>query len=160
MTPSHTTLLTTPIILRDWAFSPGPELMDEPTDSQFVDEISQHPAKSIAATLLLIPNMEVVHPAAPSWFEWRAKWSDNDRFICLTMTLFDDLAETWGGSEIEANCLAGDIIGVWSFLLAKHPGVWLHCPDCTMHTPRSFLEDLVSDSKYWGDNVNVPKEKL
>ena len=103
--------------------------------------------------------MEAVHPAEPSWFDWIARWSNNDRFINLTMTLFDDLEETWGGSEIEVNCLAGDVINLWTFLLTKYEGIWLHAPDCTMHTPHSFLEELTSESEYWGDNINFPKEK-
>ena len=123
MSVDHMALLKTRVVLRDWAFSPGPEQMDEPTDSQSVDEISQHPAKKIAATLLAFPRTEVVHPAGPSWFEWKAKWSDNDRFINLTMTLFDDLEEAWGGSEIEVNCFAGDVMDLWSFLLTKHEGI-------------------------------------
>lgn len=133
--------------------------MDEPTDSQIVDDISQHPTRSIAAALLAFPGAEIVHPADPSWYQWKARWYYNSRSVDLTMTLFDDLEETWAGSGVEADCLAGDIMGLWSFLLAKHTGIWLHAPDCTMHTPHSFLEELASESEYWGDNINFPKDK-
>lgn len=63
----------------------------------------------------------------------------------MTLTLFGDLEETWGGSEAETDCLAEDILGLWPFLLAKHTGIWLHAPDCTMHTQRSFLKQLAAD---------------
>ena len=33
------------------------------------------------------------------------------------------------------------------FLLANHPGIWLHAPDCTMHTHHSFLEEIASETK-------------
>ena len=79
-----------PVALSGWAFSPGPEEMDEPTDSQFADEISQHSAVDVAATILTFPGIELCHPADPSWYQWKAHWQDGDRIIELDMTLFDD----------------------------------------------------------------------
>lgn len=143
MRTSLTIPLTWPVVLSGWAFSPGPEQMDEPTNSQFADEISEHSAKSIAASLLAFPGTELLYPVDPSWYQWKARWQDGDRFIGLDMTLFDD-EETWGGSEIEADCLAGDIVECWSFLQARHSGIWLHAPDCTMHTQQSFLKGLLA----------------
>lgn len=152
MKTSLTHTLAWPVVLSGWGFIPGPEQMDEPTNSQFGDEISEHPAKSIVASILAFLGTELTHSADPSWYQWQARWHDGDRFIDLDMTLFDD-KETWGGSEIEADCLAGDIIKFWSFLQARHNGVWLHAPDCTMHTQQSFLKGLIADEaeQSWAD---------
>ncbi len=117
--------------------------MDEPTNSQFGDEISQHLAKSIAVSILAFPGTELAHPADPSWYQWQARWHESNRFIGLDISLFDD-EENWGGSGIEADCLAGDIVEFWSFLQARHGGVWLHAPDCKMHTQQSFLKGLLA----------------
>lgn len=125
--------------------------MDEPTDSQIVCDISQHSAQSVAASLLAFPNTVMVHPADPSWYQWKAHWQNGNRFIDLNLTLFDD-EETWGGSEVEADCLAGDVIKLWTLLQARHSGVWLHAPDCTMHTQESFLTEFVvgETQQRWG----------
>lgn len=136
--------LTFPVNLTDWGFIPGPELMDEPFDSTELQDISEHSPESIAATLLAFPGTKLVHSAEPSWYDWRAEWQFHERCIALDMTVFDDEEGGWGGSGIEAKCLAGDIIRLWSFLQTKHSGIWLHAPDCTMHTQQSFLEEIAT----------------
>ncbi len=142
------TSLTTPIILIGWAFVPGPNLMEEPTDSQIIQEISEHSAASVAATLLAFPGTQVIHPAEPSWWQWTAEWRSDERSIGLGMTLMnDEESQTmWGGSMIDANCLAGDIIEIWTVLQARHAGVWLHA-DCIMHTQQSFLEAVTMETE-------------
>jgi hypothetical protein len=136
--------LTTRVAL-SWAFIPGPKQMDAPMNSTSLQDITEHPAADIAATLLAYPGTELVHRAEPSWWNWKARWHDGDRVINLNSSLFED-ETTWGGLDIEADCLVGDILSLWSFLLSKHPGIWLHAPDCTMHTQRSFLAEITAKS--------------
>lgn len=135
----------TRVILTHWAFVPGPERMDAPCNSQDVKEIAEHSPTSIARTLIGYSGLVVVHDAEPGWYQWRAEWRTGTRSIDLDMTLMDD--EIWGGSEIDADCLAADILNLWALLQERHRGIWLHAPDCTMHTRQSFLETVVPGDK-------------
>ena len=115
--------------------------MNEPTNSQWAPEIAEHSPESLALAILAFPNVRVLHPAEPTWWEWKAEWRSDGRSITMNMTLFEE-PEFWGGSEIVVDCLAGDFLELWSFLQARLSGIWLHDPDCVMHTQGSFLEEL------------------
>jgi hypothetical protein len=56
------------------------------------------------------------------------------------MTLFEDEQESWGGSPITADCSLDAIQAFWSHLQSRHRGVWLHDPDCIVHTYDSFRD--------------------
>jgi len=60
--------------------------------------------------------------------------------IELGMTLFENEAQSWGGSPITADCSLADIEALWSHLQSRHRGVWLHDPDCIIHTHDSLRD--------------------
>jgi hypothetical protein len=124
----------------DWALVPGPNSMNGPLDSQDVHDIELHTPEAISQSLLSFPGMRLIHEAAPSWWEWRARWSEGSRHIEVGMTLFDNDAKSWGGSPVQASCTRKDLISLWSHLQSKHRGVWFHDSTCTMHTHESFTQ--------------------
>jgi hypothetical protein len=125
-----------------WPFVPGPAELSEPLDSQILQEIELHAPAAIAESFLSFPGTRQIRAATASWWEWRARWESADRFIELGMTLFDDEAQSWGGSPILADCSPGNIEALWSHMQARHRGVWMYDSDGIIHTRDSFREAL------------------
>ena len=125
--------------LNGWSFVPGP-LSDPPRSSLDQYEMIEHPPETIADTILAYPGMRLVHPATPSWWEWKASWEDGNRRIDLNLTLFEIEPPAWGGSQLTVFCGGREILDLWMYLRASHPAIWLHGPDCSIYTPDAFLE--------------------
>jgi hypothetical protein len=123
-----------------WSLIPGPGQLAEPMNSQDLQDIEVHSPVAMAESFLSFPDMRLLHPATPSWWSWRARWERGADFIEVGMTLFEDEAQSWGGSPITANCSIDAIEALWSYLQSQHRGVWLHGPDCVIHTQDSFRE--------------------
>lgn len=124
--------------LAGWALIPGPaELMDSMSsqDLQFIQVFSP---VSIAESLLSFPRMRLLQSPSSSWYAWRARWESDRDFIEIGMTLFEDELESWGGSPISADCRFDQIEALWLHLQARHHGVWLHDPNCVIHTRESL----------------------
>jgi len=121
-----------------WSFIPGPAELTQPMSSQDLKDIEEISPAAIAESFLSFPGVRLVHPPAPSWLEWCARWESGSDFIEVGVTLFEDAAQSWGGSPITADCSPDDIEGLWSHLQARHRGVWLHDPDCILHTHDSL----------------------
>lgn len=121
-----------------WAFIPGPSELLQPMDSQELQEIELLSPTAIAESFLCFPGTRLLSPPMVSWWQWRARWESGTAFIEVGMTLFEDEAQSWGGSPIVADCQPADIEAIWSHLQARHRGVWLHDSDCTIHTRDSF----------------------
>jgi hypothetical protein len=134
--------LSLPFRLQGWALVPGPAEMDRPGSSLDLHDLILHRPDAIAESILAFPGTRLLHAAEPSWWEWRARWQDGPRHIEMDMTLFENGEERWGGSALEADCTAGDVLALWSFLQSRHAGIRLHDPDCDLHTHRSFLAAL------------------
>ena len=113
-------------------------------NSQDVQDIEMHPPKAIAESFLGFPGMRLLHPSTPSWWEWRARWESGPDFIEVGMTLFEDEAQSWGGSPISADCSLDAIVALWLHLQSRHCGVWLHDPDCIMHTHDSLRDTMAA----------------
>lgn len=124
-----------------WAFIPGP-LRDPPDSSINLHDMVDYPPDLVAGAFLACDGVDLVHPAEPSWWEWRAAWRSGDRYIGLDMTLFDNMEPTsWGGSTITALCRAEDMMGLWIAVRERCPAVWLHSPDCDIFTLETFARE-------------------
>ena len=121
-----------------WSFIPGPAELAQPMNSQDLQDIEEISPAAIADSVLSFPGVRLLHPATPSWWQWRARWESGSDFIEVGMTLFEDEALSWGGSSITADCSLDDIEKFWSHLRSRHRGVWLHDPDCIIHTHDSL----------------------
>jgi hypothetical protein len=107
-------------------------------DSQKLRDITYYAPAAVAESLLSFPGMRLLHDQTPSWWQWRARWESEAGFIEVGMTLFEDQARSWGGSPITADCPFEVMESLWLHLQSRHPGVWLHSPDCTIHTHDSL----------------------
>ena len=116
-----------------WAFIPGPSDQTRTPTRQWIREIVELPAAEVAASLLAFPGVHLAHPPQPDWWAWRARWEAGSDFIDLDFTLFDDLGEVWGGSELTADCPSATVLALLRHLNQRHRGIWLHDPDCDMH---------------------------
>jgi hypothetical protein len=134
-----------------WSFIPGPEKLEEPTYSTALCEIAIYPPDSIAAAILDFRDTQLLHAAEPPWWDWRARWEEDDRFIVLDMTLFELESGqiSWGGSGLITDCLISDVLALWKVLRRPHPCVWLHSPECRVYTEVSFLKE-------YNDKCNSP----
>ncbi len=122
----------------DWAFVPGPADQWQPMNSQDVQDIEATSPEAISASFLSYPGMLLLRSAHPTWVEWRARWESGLHFIEIGISLFEDEAKSWGGSEICADCPCVEIEALWMHLQSFHRGIWLHDLDCIMHTRDSF----------------------
>lgn len=122
----------------NWSLIPGPAEMENSMSSLDLEDIVALPAASVAESFLAFPGMRQLRPTSPAWWDWRARWESGTDFIEVGMTLLDDEQQSWGGSAIVANCQSVSIEALWSHLATRHSGVWLHDPDCVIHTPDSF----------------------
>lgn len=122
-----------------WAFITGP-LRDPPDSSINLHDMVDYPPDLVAGAFLACDGIVPVHPAEPSWWEWRAAWRGGDRHIDLDMTLLNDTEPLiWGGSTITARCRVEDLTALWTAVRERCPAVWLHSPDCEIFTPESFM---------------------
>jgi hypothetical protein len=128
------------VTLEDWAFIPGPRDIPAPPISSVTlrEEIGSYRPGAIAAFFLSYPGFRLLHPAEPSWWQWKAAWESPSGFISVSMTLFDDAEKTWGGSDLKVRCHSDDLLELWRKMRERFPAVWLHNPDCEIHTPESF----------------------
>jgi hypothetical protein len=127
-----------------WALIPGPTDLAQPMSSLDLQDVTLFSPAEIVESFLCFPGIRLLHAAAPSWWQWSARWKAGDDFIEIGMTLFEDEAQSWGGSPITANCSLDAIESLWSHLQARHRGIWLHDPDCVIHTPDSFRRTTVA----------------
>ena len=128
----------------NWSFIPGPAKLREPISSVDLREIEFCSAESIAKSFLSFPDSRLVHPARPSWWEWRGCWQMGPDLIEIDMTLFDDEGQSWGGSAITADCSLEQIDALWSHLQSGNAAVWLHDPECIIHTHASLRTAFAS----------------
>jgi len=117
----------------DWALIPGPVDQTRPMASTDIQRLVELPADIVAESFLAFPGMRLVQPAEPNWWAWRARWESADGFIALHFTLFDELGDIWGGSNITADCPSSALVSLLYHMNQQHPGIWLHDPDCGMY---------------------------
>ena len=123
----------------DWAFVPGPsEIPDAPQSSVNLQDVANYQPGAIAQAFLGCPGFSPMHAADPSWWEWRAGWERDRRFLLVDMTLFETDPVAWGGSGISGYCELDDLLALWRSLREKFPAIWLHNGNCEVHTPESF----------------------
>jgi hypothetical protein len=53
--------------------------MNESLSSVNLQEMVEHPPDAIAQTFLTFPAMQLLHPAEPSWWNWKAQWEVGKR---------------------------------------------------------------------------------
>lgn len=127
------------VALEHWAFIPGPRsIPTPPISSVSLQEIATYEPRAIAEFFLSYPGFRLLHPAEPSWWQWRAAWESTTDFISVNITLFDDPEQSWGGSYLEALCQLDDVLELWRKMRERFPAVWLHNAACEIHTPESF----------------------
>lgn len=83
---------------------PGPAELAEPINSQDLQDIAVYSPAAIAEAILSFPGMTLLQTPTPSWWEWRGRWESGGEFIEVGMTLFEDEAQSWGGSPMTADC--------------------------------------------------------
>ena len=127
------------LVLEGRSLVPGPRrILDPPGNSLNLRDVAIYDPQKIADSLIDYPGCRLLHPAFPTWWEWRVEWRSGDRFIRLGMSLLDTEPPTCGVSEVEAVCDLEDVIGLWLSLRERFPAVWLHSPACEIQTPESF----------------------
>lgn len=96
----------------------------------------------IAATMLEVSGLKLVHDARPTWWEWKAEYRSPAAELEIGITLLgsDSGADVWGGSTLSGACDPRALLDLWSALRRSFPGVWLHDPECNIYTPDSFRE--------------------
>lgn len=128
----------------DWSLIPGPAALTTLVSSLDLQESTLYRPEEIARSFLSFPGMNLRHGASPTCWEWRAGLQDIDEYLEVKMTLFEGEAPSWGGSELIADCSFERIESLWLHLRSRHPAVWLHGPDCVVHTPVSFRNEMSS----------------
>jgi hypothetical protein len=127
------------VTLEGWSFIPGPRTIPTPPISSLsLQEIASYMPWAIAEFFLSYPGFRLLHPAEPSWWQWKAAWESATGFISVNMTLFDNPERSWGGSDLKALCQVDDLLELWRKMRERFPAVWLHNTDCEIHTPESF----------------------
>lgn len=137
-----------------WSLIPGPAELAQSMNSQDLQDIEEISPAAVTESLLSFPGMRLLHPPTLSWWEWCARWESGSDFIEVGMTLFEDEAESWGGSPITTDCSLDDILALWSHLQSRHRGVWLHDPDCIIHTQDSIRHTTAAESLPWPPDLS------
>lgn len=123
----------------NWSFIPGPPDFLEPFYStELTDDIAEYAPAFVADAALRLPGVELAHAASPSWWEWKAQWTNGNLHITLEMTLFEVDPPLFGGFALEADCTACELLQIWNALRQHLPRLWLHSPDCRIYKPNSF----------------------
>lgn len=124
--------------LDQWSIVPGPASIQPPFQSTQVGAIEEYSPEVVAETILAIPGAELIQPAEPDWWSWMARWSSNESYIDLTMTLFDTLPMLWGGFKLAGPAGPQDLLELYIQLHAALPATWLHNAECELHSAESF----------------------
>lgn len=126
--------------LENWSLVPGPPSIRPPFESTGLDVIEEYSPQGVAATVLAIPGVELIHPAEPDWWSWVARWASSEEHIDLAMTLFDTAPRSWGGFTLRGRAAAQALLTLYSHIHAALPATWLHNAECELHTAESFGE--------------------
>lgn len=125
--------------LKGWSFIPGPKVARAiPALSTDIRDIALYPIAAVAAAFLEIPGFHLLHPAEPTWYDWKSRWERESHQLFLGMSQFEDPVRSWGGSEFSALCEVSDVLSIWRTIQKRFPRVWLHNQDCEIHSPESF----------------------
>ena len=127
---------------KGWALVPGPVDIQVPFSSLDLRKQVEYSPADIAKSLLQYTGMHLLSEAKPTWWDWKARWEGDEQFLELDLTLMGKSEDIWGGSEICSDCSAEVVIALWEHLKTTHPGIWLHSPDCVMHTVSSFRKEF------------------
>lgn len=140
--------------LDDWAFIPGPAA-DPPQSSLHLYDLTDYPPEVVAEAVLSFPNMLLQNPANGDWWQWEAKWRQDNRYIRVGMSLFETIPVSWGGSPLHGYCEMSDIITLWEMIRVGCPGIWMHNSNCEIHTPESFIRLFLSGPGGGTDSVDT-----
>jgi hypothetical protein len=127
---------------KGWALVPGPVDIQEQFSSLDLREQVEYSPLEIAKSLLHYPGMQLLNEAKPTWWDWKARWESGEQFLELDITLMGKSDDLWEGSEIRSDCSAEVVIALWKHLKTTHAGIWLHSPDCVIHTESSFRKEF------------------
>jgi hypothetical protein len=129
------------ISLDRWAFIPGPAATGTvPFLSTEVTDTALYPIAEVAEAFLQIPGFRLIHPAHPTWYDWKSCWERQSHHLLLGMSQFEDAERSWGGSEFAAVCEVSDVLAILRILQKRFPRVWLHNQDCEVHNAESFAQ--------------------
>ena len=118
---------------------PGPESIPQPYSSINVKDIAEYSPAAIAEAILSMDEVELINKPSPSWWEWRAQWSNGKFTLIIDMTCLGDNDEYWGGSSLYGVCDKASILKIWGSLTDNgFKSVWLHNGDCQMYTREGF----------------------
>jgi hypothetical protein len=135
--------------LTDFSLVYGPINLPDPAVSFDVEwEFLIHTSDEVAAAILSVPGVRLVHPAEPDWNAWKARWESGGHWIEFDIAdcPFDPeyerrpgLSTAWGGSWFNTCCTLSELLAVWEQIRQQCPGICLHdCGDCRMYCPESF----------------------
>ncbi len=128
--------------LEDWGIVAAGASIRPPFDSTWMDEATNYPLEMVAATILGIPGVQLVHDRTPDWWHWRARWSWEDAIIDVEMTTWEasDGTEGWGGSPLSGSSGPSALKRFFSQVHQALPCAWLHNSNCELHSEVSFSE--------------------
>jgi hypothetical protein len=143
-------VLSRPVRLTGWKLLIGPPDLSEPTPSWAVDFLPQYWPDEVAATILAVPGCSLVCPAVPDWERWAVRWECAGRVIEFSRPELVEMdngpALWWAGCDLEADCLVGEVLGVWEAIHRRFPGIWPYNPDSWYQTRESFLAACSPDA--------------
>jgi hypothetical protein len=126
-----------------WSLIPGPEAFEEPLYSTLHHAIADYSPGAVAEALLRLPGVSLVHPAVPSWWQWRACWLGEGECLEFAMTLFEMGEEDlFGGFELEGACAPRSLLQLWRALRRDFPALWAHDPGCRIWQPDSLMASM------------------
>lgn len=125
------------------AFIAGPAELGEPISSVALDDPVEYTPEEIVEAFLAVQGCQVTHPATPTWWQWRARWTSEGDTLDLDMTLFDVEPLLWGGSGIEHSCSPTALLSFWESVRVRCPAVYLHDSACTIYPPNYFAKQYL-----------------
>jgi hypothetical protein len=130
--------------LDKWGIVPGPPSIRPPFHSTELDDAADYSVEEVAAALLRIPGVRLIHDRQPDWLQWRARCDFGSSFIDVEMTTWDasDGQKGWGGSPVSGSGGPEDLALLYARLHEVLPCAWLHNDDCELHTASSFSASL------------------
>lgn len=135
--------------LTELFFVSGPLTLPDGFSSVEIDRGEHYSPDAVAQAFLAVPGARLLHPAQPSWAQWRACWWSGQRTIEIDLAACEvDPQDSgghpllWGGSNLRTHCLLPDLLALWVAVRSRCPAVWLHDTETRMWSPESFAREV------------------
>jgi hypothetical protein len=125
---------------------PGPLELEEESTSQYLFDITLHPAREVVRVFSSLPGVSITSLGGSkpkeSYYNWGWRWQRSLWRLDMGMTLLNWLeTPVWGGSPLKGECLFEDLRDLWQKIHQAFPGAWLHDEgDLEILTPQRLME--------------------